>query len=154
MAAVLAGSLSLLADAGHNLSDVVALGVAAGAVMLARRPATPNRSFGFKRAEILAALFNAVSLIVIAVIVFVGAALRFADTPDVPGGWLIVVATVGLLVNAIGAAAVFRRGGRTSTSVPRTSTSSATRSARSQSSSPASSSSPRAGAMRTRSWAS
>jgi len=111
IAAVLAGSLSLLADAGHNLSDVVALGVAAGAVMLARRPATPNRSFGFKRAEILAALFNAVSLIVIAVIVFVGAALRFADPPAVPGGWLIVVATVGLLVNAIGAAAVFRRGG-------------------------------------------
>ena len=111
VAAVLAGSLSLLADAGHNLSDVVALGVAAGAVMLARRPATPNRSFGFKRAEILAALFNAVSLIVIAVIVFVGAALRFADPPDVPGGLLIVVASVGLLVNAIGAAAVFRRGG-------------------------------------------
>ncbi len=111
VAAVLAGSLSLLADAGHNLSDVVALGVAAGAVMLARRPSTPNRSFGFKRAEILAALFNAVSLIVIAVIVFVGAALRFADPPDVPGGLLIVVASVGLLINAIGAAAVFRRGG-------------------------------------------
>ena len=46
IAALLAGSLSLLADAGHNLSDVVALAVAAGAVMLARRPATPNRSFG------------------------------------------------------------------------------------------------------------
>ena len=79
--------------------------------MLARRPSTPNRSFGFKRAEILAALFNAVSLIVIALIVFVGAARRFADPADVPGGWLIVVASIGLLVNAIGAAAVFRRGG-------------------------------------------
>ena len=85
VAAILAGSLSLLADAGHNLSDVVALGVAAGAVLLARRPSTPNRSFGFKRAEILAALFNAVSLIVIAVIVFVGAARRFADPPTCPG---------------------------------------------------------------------
>ncbi|MEI7759957.1 MAG: cation diffusion facilitator family transporter [Thermoleophilia bacterium] len=111
VAAILAGSLSLLADAGHNLSDVVALGVAAGAVILARRPSTPNRSFGFRRAEILAALFNAVSLIVIAVIVFVGAALRFADPPDVPGGWLIAVASIGLLVNAIGAFAVFRPGG-------------------------------------------
>jgi len=111
IAAILAGSLSLLADAGHNLSDVVALAVAAGAVMLARRPSTPNRSFGFKRAEILAALFNAVSLIVIALIVFVGAARRFADPATVPGGWLIVVASVGLLVNAIGAAVVFRRGG-------------------------------------------
>jgi len=111
IAAVLAGSLSLLADAGHNLSDVIALGVAAGAVMLARRPSTPNQSFGFKRAEILAALFNAVSLIVIALIVFVGAARRFADPATVPGGWLIIVASIGLLVNAIGAAVVFRRGG-------------------------------------------
>ena len=112
VAAILAGSLSLLADAGHNLSDVVALSVAAGAVLLARRPATPNRSFGFRRAEILAALINAVSLIVIAIIVFVGAARRFTDPPDVAGGWLIAVATIGLLVNAIGAVAVFRPGGR------------------------------------------
>ncbi len=112
IAAIFAGSLSLLADAGHNLSDVIALAVAAGAVMLARRPATPNRSFGFKRAEILAALFNAVSLIAIALIVFVAAAMRFSDPPDVPGGWLIVVAGAGLVVNAAGAAAVFRRGGR------------------------------------------
>jgi len=111
IAALFAGSLSLLADAGHNLSDVVALSVAAGAVLLARRPATPNRSFGFRRAEILAALVNAVSLIVIAIIVFVGAARRFADPPDVPGGWLIAVASVGLLINAVGAAAVYRRGG-------------------------------------------
>ena len=86
--------------------------MAAGAVLLARRPSTPNRSFGFRRAEILAALFNAVSLIVIALIVFVGAARRFADPPEVPGGWLIAVATIGLLVNAIGAIAVFRPGGR------------------------------------------
>ncbi len=112
IAALLAGSLSLLADAGHNLSDVLALGVAAGAVVLARRPATPNRSFGFRRAEILAALVNAVSLIVIAIVVFVGAARRFADPPDVPGGWLIGVASVGLLINVVGAAAVYRRGGR------------------------------------------
>ena len=111
IAAIFAGSLSLLADAGHNLSDVIALAVAAGAVMLARRPATPNRSFGFKRAEILAALFNAVSLIVIALIVFVGAAMRFSDPPNVPGGWLIVVASGGLAVNTTGAAAVFRRDG-------------------------------------------
>jgi cobalt-zinc-cadmium efflux system protein len=111
IAAFLAGSLSLLADAGHNLSDVVALSVAAGAVLLARRPATPNRSFGLRRAEILAALVNAVSLIVIAIVVFVGAARRFADPPDVPGGWLIAVACVGLVVNLAGAVAVFRRGG-------------------------------------------
>jgi cobalt-zinc-cadmium efflux system protein len=109
VAALVAGSLTLLADAGHNLSDVVALGVAAGAVVLARRPATPNRSFGLMRAEILAALVNAVSLIVIAIVVFVGAARRFSDPPDVPGGWLVAVAAVGLVVNLVGAAAVFRR---------------------------------------------
>lgn len=112
VAAILTGSLSLLADAGHNLSDVVALAVAAGAVVLARRPATPNRSFGLRRAEILAALVNALSLIAIAVVVFVGAARRFANPADVPGGWLIAVAAVGLLVNIIGAVAVFRPGGR------------------------------------------
>ncbi len=112
IAALLAGSLSLLADAGHNLSDVVALSVAAGAVLLARRPVTPNRSFGFMRAEILAALVNAVSLILIAVVVFVGAARRFAHPEDIPGGWLIAVAAVGLVVNLFGAYVVFRPGGR------------------------------------------
>ncbi len=104
-------SLSLLADAGHNLSDVLALAVAAGAVVLAGRPSTPNRSFGFKRAEILAALVNAVSLVVIATLIFVEAARRFGDPPDVPGGWLIAVAAAGLAINAAAAAAVYRRGG-------------------------------------------
>ena len=103
------GSLALLADAGHNLSDVLALGIAAGAVILARRPATVSRSFGFKRAEILAALLNAVSLVVIAVLIFVEAGRRFANPVAVPGGWIIGVATVGLLINVLGAAAVFRR---------------------------------------------
>ena len=105
------GSLALLADAGHNLSDVLALGLALGAVWLAGRPATPRRSFGFMRAEILAALLNALSIVAIAVLIFVEAARRFADPPEVPGGWLIVVAAIGILVNGAGAAAVFRRGG-------------------------------------------
>ena len=105
------GSLAVLADAGHNLSDVLALGLAIGAVWLAERPPTPRRSFGFKRAEILAALLNAVSIIVIAVLIFVEAARRFANPPEVPGGWLIVVAAIGIAINAAGAAAVFRRGG-------------------------------------------
>lgn len=110
-AGIATGSLSLLADAGHNLSDVLALGIAAGAVVLAGRPATPNRSFGLKRAEILAALVNAVSLVVIAVLIFVEAGRRFSHPPDVPGGWLVVVAALGLAINAAGAALVFRRGG-------------------------------------------
>ena len=105
------GSLALVADAGHNFSDVLALGIALGAVRLAARPATANRSFGYKRAEILAALANALTLVVIAVLIFVEAARRFKNPPDVPGIDLIVVATVGLAINAVGAALVFRRGG-------------------------------------------
>jgi cation diffusion facilitator family transporter len=73
------GSLALVADAGHNFSDVLALGLALGAVWLAARPATANRSFGYKRAEILAALANALTLVVIAVLIFVEAARRFSD---------------------------------------------------------------------------
>ena len=105
------GSLALVADAGHNFSDVLALGLALGAVWLAARPATANRSFGYKRAEILAALANALTLVVIAVLIFVEAARRFSNPPDVPGFDLIVVATIGLAINAAGAALVFRRGG-------------------------------------------
>jgi cobalt-zinc-cadmium efflux system protein len=103
------GSLALLADAGHNLSDVLALGLAFGAVWLAGRPATPRRSFGYLRAEILAAFLNAVFIVVIALVILVEAARRFADPPDVPGGWLIVVAGIGIAVNASSAGIVFRR---------------------------------------------
>lgn len=112
LAGFLTGSLALLADAGHNLSDVFALGLALGAVWLAGRPPTPGRSFGFKRAEILAALANALLIVAIAVLIFVEAARRFANPPDVHGGWLIAVAAVGLAINLAGAALVFRRGGR------------------------------------------
>jgi len=105
------GSLALIADAGHNFSDVIALGLALGAVWLAARPPTPNRSFGYKRAQILAALANALTLVVIAVLIFVEAARRFSSPPHVPGLALILVAAVGLAINALGAALVFRRGG-------------------------------------------
>jgi len=105
------GSLALLSDAGHNLGDVVALGIALGAVVLASRPPTPSRSFGFKRAEILAALANALLLVVVALLIFVEAGRRFANPPNVPGGWLIVVAAIGIVVNALSAAVTYRRGG-------------------------------------------
>ncbi len=104
------GSLALLADAGHNLSDVVALAIALGASWLSGRPPTPRRSFGLKRAEILSALANALSLIVISVLIFVEAGKRFADPPSVPGLWLLVVAAVGVLINLASAGVVFRRG--------------------------------------------
>jgi cobalt-zinc-cadmium efflux system protein len=102
------GSLALLADAGHNLSDVVALAVALVASWLASRPATPQRSFGFQRAEVLSALANGAVLVVIGVWILVEAARRLGDPPDVPGGWMIVVAAVGVAVNAVSMAILLR----------------------------------------------
>jgi cobalt-zinc-cadmium efflux system protein len=96
---LLTGSLALLADAGHMLSDNIALALALGAVWLAGRPATPQRTFGYKRAEILAALVNGVTLVVIALWIFYAAIQRFRDPPDVLAGWMLVVAVVGLFVN-------------------------------------------------------
>jgi cobalt-zinc-cadmium efflux system protein len=108
---LLTGSLALLADAGHMLSDAVSLGVALFAVWLAARPATPQRSFGYKRAEILAALFNGVTLVAISVWIFYEAYRRLSEPPEILGGPMLAVAVVGLLVNFAGAAILARSGG-------------------------------------------
>jgi cobalt-zinc-cadmium efflux system protein len=97
------GSLALLADAAHMLSDNLALGLALFAVWLAGRPSTPERSFGYQRAEILAALFNGVLLVGLAVWIFVEAWQRFSDPPEVLAGWVAVVAVLGLAVNLLAA---------------------------------------------------
>jgi len=94
-----AGSLALLADAVHMLSDNFALAVALVAVWLASKPATPERTFGFKRAEVLAALANGVLLVALSIWIFVEAATRLRDPGDVLGGWMLVIALVGLVVN-------------------------------------------------------
>ncbi|HET8873261.1 MAG TPA: cation diffusion facilitator family transporter [Gaiellaceae bacterium] len=107
---ILTGSLALLADAVHMLSDNVALALALLAVWLAGRPSTPERSFGYQRAEILAALANGVILVVLAVWIFVEAWGRLLNPPDVLAGWMAVVAAVGLAVN-LGAAAILARAG-------------------------------------------
>jgi cobalt-zinc-cadmium efflux system protein len=107
---VLTGSLALLADAVHMLSDNLALALALLAVWLAGRPSTPARSFGYQRAEILAALANGVILVLIAVWIFVEAWGRLMDPPDVLAGWMAVVAGVGLAVN-LAAAAILARAG-------------------------------------------
>src|SRR5919205_3868724 len=96
-------SLALLADAGHMLSDDLSLGLALFAVWLAGRPTTPNRSFGYKRAEILAALFNGVTLVAISIWIFIEAYQRLREPPEILGGWMLAVATLGLLVNVAGA---------------------------------------------------
>jgi cobalt-zinc-cadmium efflux system protein len=110
VAGVLSGSLALLADAGHMLSDSLSLGVALFAIWLAERPPTPNRSFGYQRAEILAALANGVTLVAISVWIFIEAYGRFDDPPEVTGSTMLVVAVAGLLVNAVGARILWRSG--------------------------------------------
>ena len=108
---LLTGSLALLADAGHMLSDALSLGIALFAVWLAGRPATPNRSFGYKRAEILAALFNGATLVAISIWIFVEAYGRFFEPPEILGGWMLAVAALGLVVNVVGVMILWRSGG-------------------------------------------
>jgi cobalt-zinc-cadmium efflux system protein len=104
---LLADSLALLADAGHMLSDTLALGVALFAAWLAGRPGGPSRTFGYRRAEILAALFNGVTLVAISIWIFIEAGMRFSDPPDVEAGLMLGIAIGGLVVN-LAAAAILR----------------------------------------------
>ena len=98
---LLSGSLALLADAGHMLSDVAAIGLALLAMWIAERPASISQTFGYYRAEVLAALFNAISLWAVAGWIFFEAYHRFRDIPEVDGGIVLVVGAVGLAVNLV-----------------------------------------------------
>lgn len=99
---LLTHSLALLADAGHMLTDVGGLALALVAMQFSEKPATPERTYGFYRAEILAALANAVVLIGISVYILWEAYQRFRHPPEVAAGTMLVVATVGLAVNIAG----------------------------------------------------
>lgn len=94
-------SLALLADAGHMLADVMALLLALVAAWSARRPPDPSKTYGYQRVEILAALVNGVTLIVIALAIFREAWLRWLSPPEVQTGVMAVVAFGGLLVNLV-----------------------------------------------------
>jgi cobalt-zinc-cadmium efflux system protein len=98
---LVSGSLALLADAAHMLSDGLALGLALAAAWLARRPATPERSFGWHRAEVLAALLNAVVLVGLGGWIVWEAVGRLSDPPGVTGGWVLAAGAVGLGVNLV-----------------------------------------------------
>src|SRR3954447_11941319 len=102
-------SIALFADAGHVLSDVGAIGLALFAAALASRPARGRRTFGFYRTEILAALVNGITLVVVAVLVFIEAAMRLSNPSDVKGLGVMVIGAVGLAGNA--AATVTLAGG-------------------------------------------
>ncbi|HYJ79069.1 MAG TPA: cation diffusion facilitator family transporter, partial [Longimicrobiaceae bacterium] len=99
---LLANSLALLADAGHMLSDVGALGLSLFAMWIAQRPATPRRTFGYYRTEILAALANGAALIGISLYIFVEAYQRLRTPEPVQGELMLWVATGGLVVNLLG----------------------------------------------------
>jgi cobalt-zinc-cadmium efflux system protein len=99
---LLTSSLALLADAGHMLTDVAGLGLALFAIRFAERPATPERTYGYYRVEILAALTNALVLIVISLYILYEAYLRFRNPPEVQSGTMLIVAAIGLVVNLVG----------------------------------------------------
>jgi cobalt-zinc-cadmium efflux system protein len=98
--ALVSGSLALLADAGHMLTDVFGLSLALGAAVLARRPATPERTWGFLRAEVLAAAGQAAVLLAVGCFVIVEAIRRLVDPPEVASTAMIVFGLVGLIGNS------------------------------------------------------
>jgi cobalt-zinc-cadmium efflux system protein len=104
----IAHSLALLADAGHMLADVAAIGLALVMAQLAQRPVTAERTFGLLRLEILAALVNGAALIVISLGVAIEAVQRFRAPPAVHATLLVAVAAIGLAANAAGAAILHR----------------------------------------------
>lgn len=95
------GSLALVSDAGHMLTDVAGLGMALAAIQVAQSRRSPQATYGLYRLEVLAALVNTVLLFGIAAYVLVEAWQRFSDPVEIPGGALLVVATVGLVVNIV-----------------------------------------------------
>ncbi len=113
---LLSGSAALLADAGHMLTDAAGVSLALVATSLAARPATARRTFGWQRAEILAALANAVLLAVVGVAAVVGGVRRVAEPAEVEAGLMLAVAVAGLAANAVGLA-LLRRGQRESLNV-------------------------------------
>lgn len=100
---IITNSLALLSDAGHMLTDVGALGLALVALWFTLRPATPQKTYGYHRLEILAALVNGILLLAISVFIIVEAVGRLRHPPEVRGVGLLVIASGGLIINLVGA---------------------------------------------------
>jgi cobalt-zinc-cadmium efflux system protein len=96
-----AHSLALISDAGHNASDALALGLAAYAIWVAKKPANAKNTYGYHRVAILTALFNAVSLVIIGVIILVEAFELLRNPAPVVGSLMIVVAGISVLMNTV-----------------------------------------------------
>jgi len=99
---LLTNSLALIADAGHMLSDVAALGLSLLALVYAQRPHTAQKTYGYHRLEILAALINGLILWAMAGYILYDAYGRFYQTPEIPSVPLMIIAGLGLLVNLLG----------------------------------------------------
>ena len=108
---ILSGSLALLGDAAHMLVDALALGLALFAVTIARRPATPTKTYGYHRAEIIAALANGTILALVSVYIFYEAYQRFLEPPHIKAPIMLLVASIGLIANLIGIF-ILRKAGR------------------------------------------
>ena len=100
---ILSNSIALLADAGHMLTDVAALGLALFVAWFSRQPVTPRKTYGYLRWEILAALVNGATLLLISAVILWEAAIRLRSPEAIHGGMMLVVAALGLVVNIIAA---------------------------------------------------
>ncbi|CAN0276460.1 unnamed protein product, partial [Chrysoparadoxa australica] len=105
---VLSGSLAMIADALHNFSDAASLIIAAWARRIARRPADAGMTFGYGRAEVVAALINLTTLIVIGLYLIYEAVMRFFQPQEVIGWLIIVIAAVALVIDLVTAALTYR----------------------------------------------
>lgn len=106
----LANSLALLSDGFHMLSDAISLGVALIAFIYAEKHATKSKTYGYKRFEILAALFNGVTLFIISIIIIIEAIRRFLEPPEVQSKEMFIISVIGLMVNIIVAILMFKGG--------------------------------------------
>ena len=111
----LAGSLALLSDAGHMFTDTAALGLALFAQWIARRPPSARATYGYARAEVLAAFVNALALMALVVFIVVEAVRRLLVPQPVAGGMVLVIALIGMLVNVVSAWILSRAGGSLNT---------------------------------------
>ena len=108
---ILANSLALLADSAHMLTDVAALALSLFAIWFAQRPATPEKTYGYLRIEILAALVNGATLLVLSFFILLEAWERVRDPVEIRGTLMLVVAGAGLAVNVIAALVLHRSAG-------------------------------------------
>jgi len=109
---LISNSLALIGDAGHMFTDTLALGLSLFALNLTKRPASQTKTYGYYRAEILAALINGTILVLVSAYIFYEAYHRFVEPPEVRGGLMLIVAAIGLAANVVGISVLRSAGSR------------------------------------------